>query len=118
MTSGLVSSSTLPTSAIAAAAASSCSGFSSGGRVNMYGVWHVPTAATISPIAFAPAPIRQSLVLIRTGAAPDQPVDAGIDLSRVPLVDLARVRGGQERGLVQIPFRVVVVVAGFRIDAA
>src|SRR6185503_11016021 len=50
MTSGLVSSSTLPSSCIPAPACSSCCGFSSGGRVNMYGVWHVPTAATISPI--------------------------------------------------------------------
>src|SRR6185436_13759881 len=50
MTSGLVSSSTLPSSCIPAPAASSCCGFSSGGRVNMYGVWHVPTAATISPM--------------------------------------------------------------------
>src|SRR6185369_3157951 len=51
MTSGLVSSRTFPSSFIERPAWSSCSGFSSGGRVNMYGVWHVPTAATISPIS-------------------------------------------------------------------
>src|SRR6187397_271457 len=48
--SGLVSSRTLPSSFIARPACSSWFGSSSGGLVNMYGVWHVPTAATISPI--------------------------------------------------------------------
>src|SRR5215510_3051941 len=55
MTSGFVSSRTLPSSFIDRPAWSSCSGFSSGGRVNMYGVWHVPTAATISPIGCLPS---------------------------------------------------------------
>ena len=36
-----------------ALAASSSSGFSSGGRVNIYGVWHVPIAATISPMVLS-----------------------------------------------------------------
>src|SRR5580693_8952271 len=65
--SGLVSSRTLPSSRIAAPAWSSCCGFSSGGRVNMYGVWQVPTAATISPIGLLPQrlqPLASSLFFL------------------------------------------------------
>src|ERR1017187_6739818 len=51
-TSGLVSSSVLPSSRMAAISASSCAGSSVGGRVNNCGACTVAIAATIFPMAW------------------------------------------------------------------
>ena len=53
-TSGLVSSSVLPSSRMAAISASSCAGSSVGGRVNNCGACTVAIAATISPMIVCP----------------------------------------------------------------
>src|SRR5215467_3801630 len=107
ITSGFVSSRTFPSSAIPAAAWSSSSGFSSGGRVNMYGVWHVPTAATISPMA--PLSGRPSL---------DPVCESRVDSPRVGLEDPALVGLIDRRQRVDVALRIVEVLPRLRIDAA